>query len=595
MPTLPLILRRDRLKASFKLVRARLPTIAVVYATSAGQIEVYDDGKPQTWRSQLLKEFAWRYEVDISVHHRTAQVQSTPLPAAGDMYFFETTVTVDFQVTRPDEVIRRNVQDALAVVYGYVLDVSHRITRQHQIEDAQGAEARLDREFAREHHLPQGITILSCGVRLSPDSDARAYLRQIEYARRDDLIGSARHIPNVNVLDRAGHLAAIEQEQRHLLEARELAAMGNTSLDARGLIRLHLLRNPADTTTAIELLAGAEQAELERRDKNDKRWLDLFQFMTQNDLIQPVDVERFRNEGLGRLQNAPGTNFVASAPAVTSGVRGHIPPQVPALAPGHGAAFTPPVDYDAPLAGPPRTTVGPDVIDLVQTSTGVWEPSLGLHPIYLVMDESAAVGPYADQITAGIGQIVSALGNYPEIAKALRLSVLGYSHDAAIRMDMAMVQSGTTGLWVPGQGPARYSAAFRALLEHIPRDVEALKSEYQRIVRPMVFFFSGAQPEDSTEWSTPYRELVDRRVHPYGPNIVATGTGNASQDMIANIATQPNMAFFADTDTDTATAIRHYYAYLQQMLFDYGNAILQGHSGVTIAPPPGFRLISDTV
>jgi uncharacterized protein YegL len=340
-------------------------------------------------------------------------------------------------------------------------------------------------------------------------------------------------------------------------------------------------------------LAGAEQAELERRDKNDKRWLDLFQFMTQKNLVQPVDVERFRNESLERLQNAPGTNF--APPAVTNGYPSHIPTQTPALAAGLGLGLAPAPDYDAPLAGPPHPTGQPGVIDLVETSTGTWEPSLGLHPIYLVMDESAAVGPFADQIRSGISEIVSAVGDHPEIAKALRLTILGYSSDVSIRMDMAMVQPGAADLWVPGQSPARYSAAFQALLQHLPRDVEALKSQYQRIVRPMVFFFSAAQPADPTEWNAPYRELVDRRIHPYGPNIVATGTGGASQDMIANIATQPNMAFFTDPGADTATAIQHYHLYLRQMLIDHGNAILQGHSSVSIAPPRSFRLISDTV
>lgn len=581
MAGVPLILNREPLKTSFRMVPPRLPTIAVVYATGGGDLELYGDGRPQTWMSQVRKDFAWRYEIDISVHHRTAQVQSTPLPSWGDVYFFQTTITVDFQVTDPKMVIRHNVDDALPLVYGYVLELSRRITRTHAIEDAQGAEAQIDQQFRTYHLLPQGIAILRCKVSLSPDNDARAYLRQVAEASRGEIVGSAQHQPNMNATQRAGEVEALEQRLRLERELAEQRAMGSEPLNARSLIMLHLRRFPGDTRAAYELLAAAEQAAIEQRDKNDQRWLNLIQFMSDRDLIQPVDMERFRTEGLTRLQVATATSFAAT------------------MQPGMLTAAS---GWDAPLAGPPgQRGPGPyasgehPVMDFVPSANGVWEPSQGIHPIYLVMDESTALGPYADQMSSGIEQIVSTLGSYPEVAKALRLSVLGYSGDVAVRLDMATVGSGAYAAPVVGRGPARYSAAFQTLLDRIPRDVEALKARHEQVRRPLVFFFSGSQPDDAAEWSAPYRQLVNRHLLPAAPNIAAAGTGTASPSAIATIATQPNMAFFVEPGIDTAESIRLYHAYLKRMLFDHGNAILTRRSDVVIAPPQGFRLISDTV
>jgi hypothetical protein len=75
-------------------------------------------------------------------------------------------------------VVRRNVTDALIVVYRHLVQLLRPVTRQHAIEDSAGAERDVNVLFLRPQQMPEGITISSCYVRLSPDAAARRYLRE---------------------------------------------------------------------------------------------------------------------------------------------------------------------------------------------------------------------------------------------------------------------------------------------------------------------------------------------------------------------------------------------------------------------------------
>src|SRR5947209_18782126 len=82
--------------------RGRAPSVAVVYATRDGDLEVLDGGKPMRWSDQMLTKYRTRYEIDISDHHLVFEFKdTTPLPTQDDVYHFHANVSVSFRVTEP--------------------------------------------------------------------------------------------------------------------------------------------------------------------------------------------------------------------------------------------------------------------------------------------------------------------------------------------------------------------------------------------------------------------------------------------------------------------------------------------------------------
>jgi hypothetical protein len=282
----PLILSEEPVTRTL-LARMKVskPNIAVVYADAFGQV-AYFGGRPLSWAEQVRSRYRTRYEVDLSDHRRTAQLDSSPLPSLGDVYFFRSTVDVGFRVTEPTAVVRRHVTDALPVVYNYLIDAFRPVTRRHEIGDAQGAEADLNLLFQHPVALEEGITIYRCTTRLLPDHAAQQYLHPLETADRSLAVGEAQHRVATAASRQEHELASMAQEARLHAESREHEAMAGQTIDLHGLIRAHLAKHPDETSYALELLARHEQAQLVSRDINDNRSMDLFRYMIEQGLIQ---------------------------------------------------------------------------------------------------------------------------------------------------------------------------------------------------------------------------------------------------------------------------------------------------------------------
>src|SRR6266699_2652262 len=157
--TLPLILSEEPVnRGMLARMKVSKPNIAVVYADAFGRVACLDGrGRPMSWWEQVWSTYRTRYEVDLSDHRRTAQLDSSPLPSRGDTYFFRSMVDVGFRVTAPEKVVSRNVTDALAVVYNYLIDAFRPVTRRHEIKDAEGAETELNLLFLPPVELEEGI------------------------------------------------------------------------------------------------------------------------------------------------------------------------------------------------------------------------------------------------------------------------------------------------------------------------------------------------------------------------------------------------------------------------------------------------------
>lgn len=320
--TLPLILREEPVtRGLLSRMKEPRPNIAVVYADAFGKTYFHD--RPLKWSELVASRYRTRYEVDMNDHRRTARLDSSPLPSRGDAYFFHSMVDVGFRVTDPAAVVKRNVTDALAVVYNYLIGAFRPVTRDYDIKEAAAAEVAINSRFQQPVALDEGITIYLCRARLVPDEAAEDYLRSLTIADRSLDVDSVEHEMTVAQAQHSHQLAEQEQAGRLEAERRVLDAL-RPPVPLTGLIRAHLSKHPGDTDHLMTLLAAYEQARQERRGTNEQHWLDLVKYMIDKDVIQAVgvDVNVLRKQILDRTQqiSSPpaGAADTAASPSAPS-------------------------------------------------------------------------------------------------------------------------------------------------------------------------------------------------------------------------------------------------------------------------------------
>jgi uncharacterized protein YegL len=583
--TLPLILSKEPLsRGLLSADKPALPSVAVVYA-GFGET-AYFDGRPLRWSSRVMAKYRYRYEVDTGDHRRTAKLENSPLPARGDAYFFETTVNVGFKVTDPEEVVRRNVEDALVVVYDSLVETFRPITRSHDIQDAQGAEVEINQLFRRQPMaLPEGITIFRCVAQIAPDAAARRYIQSLVEAQRRGVVGGAEHTLALATVRHDQTLAAFQQDARLDSEAKEQAAMAGRPLDLRGLLMAHLAKHPDETSYALELMMRYEAAGQNQRNVDDQRMMDLVRFMAERDLIQAVDVDRLRSETLGRVQEIAGRNRLAIPSA--AGWDDDLPISAPG-GPAIPAAAPPPAAYPEPEPAPaPPWTQGAAAPAPQQPDAA---PRTGSAlPVYVVVDESVSDPEYLAALNDGLQNLGARLAATPEAADALRLALLGYAEDVGVRMPMTTVAAGGYVPRFAARGGARLSGVAEYLLDLIPRDIDRLKARGLTVSRPVVYLLCAGPVVDAGAWADGHRQLTDRTVFRYAPNVVACGVGAADPALVARLATRPELGFCAPARTPLGDAVVRYTDFLATGLARLALAHARGKGDTLMERPAGFR------
>ena len=549
-------------------VRATTPNIAVVYATAGGRLG-YFDGRPMTWKEQLTSSYKLRYDVDMSDHRRRGHTVGPPLPARGDYHFFIATVDVGLRVHDPLEVVRRNVTDPLHVVYSHLADRFRTITRQYDIEKSEDAENAIVDNLRHETPLAEGITIFRVSPRLLPDEQAARYLQDKEAAERRLLTNRAQHLVALEDAEHRGEMELLDRDLQSQLVRRELEELQAHQMDALEIIRLHLARNPHDTEKAMELLAQHRKALLEHQDLYNERSTALFKLMVEHGLIQAADVEPL----LARMMSQIGI----------------VPPPSPSpleVQVDLGAEWIEP-----PVMQQPAEQVSAQEAEIVpddEPGQHRWKAGVGVQPVYILIDESAEAMPQLDEFDAGIAALLRILRRAGDVAGAIRLAVLGYSDDLRVRLPISKVSETTVTPHLHGGGPASYAAMFETLADRIDQDLEMLEEEPLEIRRPIVFLLSASAPGDN--WMNPLRRLVDQRLHPHPPSIVAFGIGAAPADLIAGIATDPGQGFVPAPGTDIDTAIAQFWNFVARDILDLGQDVIDGREESLIVAPEGFRV-----
>ena len=560
--SIKLIVGTEPVKRIAIVSKGRSPSVAVVYATRDGDLEVLDGGKPMRWSDSMFTRYRTRYEVDISDHDLTFRFDKQPLPTQDDIYFFHAEVSVKFRVTSPAEVIRRNVSDAAQLVRGHLLSACRPITRMYSIEEAEAAEAAIHARFRRDTQIYGGITIHAVGARLSLDEAGRAWLQEIQKVRRDEQVRTEQHATDVRDVHRENEIKELRQGGEHNLQDRERIRHSSRPLDGQAIIAMHLERHPHDTIGAAKLAADWEAAQLSERIRQDEQARAVWNSLVENGHVQHTDVQALLDGTLARL-TASSETFRTTATV-----------QPPQPQPPASAA----IGWDTPLSGPVRAQPAPEP-----------RKPANVLPVYLIVDESPAAAGWVDQLSDAVQDVCTAIAEDARTGSAIRLGVLGFAETVSVRMPLGEVADGQKAEPLLTRGPAGHAGLFRWLAEHVPDEVEDLRAHNSSVRGPLIVLLTAAAA-GADDWTAARRQLARRLRR---ADLIAVGVGEAEADDIAGFASLPELGFVAEDGSDAA--ITEFSDFLREHVLGCGRAARDGTEAPQALPPTGFRSTEDGV
>ena len=217
-----------------------------------------------------------------------------------------------------------------------------------------------------------------------------------------------------------------------------------------------------------------------------------------------------------------------------------------------------------------------------------------LLPVYILADESASMTPYISELNDGLISLYEALRSDPMVAAKVRVSVIGFSDSAEIRLSLADMRTEAPLPQLQSRSTTNYGAAFRDLLSRIPKDVATLKSSGYQIHRPAVFFLSDGEPSNG-HWRDSLSQLTNRSITSAAPNIIACGIGEARSETLAQIATQPDFAFVSVPGADIGVSIARFFIALTSSVVQSGRSLTSASPELVIERPEGFRMAIDVI
>lgn len=547
------------------------PSVAIVYPVEGGPFEVET---VRTFGQRWFGKNRACYVVDLSDHRRQASVSKTPLTCKDGGHRFQATIDIGFRVHDPAMVVARNVRDALTVVYGYLTDRIRLQAAQFAITQAMAAQLAVNQELDREIRLPEGITIHYCKVQMEPDEAAARHIRELEESRRQAKLGVHTYEVRRSQTYSDEDIEDIRAVGRRRRQAEERAVLESIRLDFDNLIREHLVRHPEETVHALELLARVREAEATQHEIRDQRHVEMVKYLIEQGVVREVDLPGLRKGVLGT--SAPGTGVAGvlerpDAGRLTSFTSGVTPggPDYSASAPA--AAQGGPVQWGG-------STPAPAVA-----------PPSGLIPVYVVLDTSQAAAGCLTDLGNALRSAQTLLANSPDVAAAVRLSVITYADGADVVLPLTEVswRTGVPGLnTTPG---CRYRPVLQRLLDLVPLETERLKEQVPRVLRPVVFFLAVGQAEDDTEWPAAHAELM---AHKYFPHVVACGIGADRARVAQRLASRPELGVVAVEGADLAQSAVQFSVLLQQTLLHLGRSAIAGGMELRLDCPQGLRPVT---
>ncbi|KAF2779530.1 hypothetical protein [Streptomyces sp. OM5714] len=547
------------------------PAVAVVYPVEGRPFEVET---VRTFGQRVFGGSRPCYVVDLSDHRRQAAVTRTPLTCRDGGHRFRATIDVGFRVHDPALVVSRNVRDALAVVYGYLTDRIRITAAQFAITQALAAQLRINQELDREIPLPEGVTIYYCKIQMEPDEAAARHIQELAEAERRARLGVHAHERRIGEVRSDEQVKDIVEDGRRRRQADERKVLDGRRIDIEELIREHLVRHPEETGQALEMLARVRDAEVARHELRDERHADMVKYLIERGVVREVDLPGLRAGVLGA--DGPGTGVSGVLERPDAGRQPGLPAGGPVVADAHGGA-----PAAAQGAGPVRWGGG--------GPAPASAPATGLVPVYVVLDTSPAAAGCVVDLENALRSLQTLLANSPDVASAVRLSVITYADGADVVLPLTEVswRTGVPGLTTsPG---CRYRPVLRRLKDLVPLETERLKEQVPRVLRPVVFFLSVGQPEDDAEWPAAHAELM---AHTYFPNIVACAIGADRARVAQRIASRPALAVAAVDGADPAQSAVQFSVLLQRTLLHLGRSAIAGQMELVLECPQGLAPVA---
>ncbi len=221
-----------------------------------------------------------------------------------------------------------------------------------------------------------------------------------------------------------------------------------------------------------------------------------------------------------------------------------------------------------------------------------------LLPVYVLADESYSMLDYMGQLNAGLASLYETVRSEPMIAAKVRLCVLGFSDDVAVRLGMADLRDTDVLPQMAIRTNTNYHEAFADLMRRIPSDVGDLKNSGYRVHRPVIYFLSDGQPNPdgaNENWADTHRRLTDKTRNATAPNIIACGVGDVEAQTILDVATQPEFAFIAPANADIGTSIARFFVALTTSVVLSGRSMNSSSPQLVFEKPEGFVMAIDEV
>ncbi|MFI9614081.1 hypothetical protein ACIHCM_20860 [Streptomyces sp. NPDC052023] len=570
--------------------KATEPHLAVVYATASGEVACFE-GRPMRPSQQMFSRYRTRYEVDMRAYQRSALLGRNPLISRDGVHAFEVTVDFAFRVDGwkgAEDFVRSGLRDPLPVVHGHLVSLFHGAGQRFGIEDSFGLQHHLNQLCAQPVAFQEGLKLYGGQVHVRPDAKSLSHLESLIEAGRREHLGAAEHIPNRGAVVRQIEIETIQQQAQIQATARQAEALADTFTTSDGLIRHYLVTHPHDAAGAFEMRRQLEEARAATAELQNQRALGLFQVMAEKGLIQAGDLEQMRQQLTGTVGRATGGDGAfpsLGAPQLTT-ARPWDPPQLPP------AGQTPaPAGYSPTVVSP---TVGPEAGAGPSSPPGPPVRPAPTALIYLVVDESLERA-CLDELQRGLDALHSALSDAPDVTRVLRLGVLGMAATTEQRLSLAEVGPGTRTPLLVGRRGLSYSQAFRTLRPLIGQDVTVVKNDGAQVLRPLVYFLTGAAPDEGTAWTSDHHDLTDTDRNRAAPHVIALGFGRAETRAVRAVATRPEFGFMAAPHQDAASAAHSCAAFLRDSVVGYGQRLASGEANFSLTPPDGFRRAEDAL
>lgn len=190
-------------------------------------------------------------------------------------------------------------------------------------------------------------------------------------------------------------------------------------------------------------------------------------------------------------------------------------------------------------------------------------------PVYILIDTSHSMRPAQGTLNETVEYLYDELIMSPRISDFAHVSIITFNTDAHVILNMTDIQQVTALPQMECSGVTNFSRVFQVLRQRIDQDVPMLNAAGREVLRPVAFLLTDGQPTDENgqrtqSWRAEYERLTDKGWR-RRPNVVPFGFGDATPDVLQDLATINGMAFLAK-DSSNSESLRKIFAMLLNTL-----------------------------